>query len=259
MEEYPRHGAQVALSCILVPGVSLKAQMRATLGFWIGDNMSNKTLFLHDQLYKYMLSVSLRDTDILNRLREETSYDRMAEMQISPEQGQFMSLLMKLMGAIKTLEVGVYTGYSSLCVALALPPHGRVVACDISEEWTSVARRYWREAGVSTKVELYLAPAITTMDKLLADGQADTFDFVFIDADKENYDGYYERSLRLLRSGGLIVIDNVFWSGRVAAPQVMDKDTVAIRALNDKLQKDERIELSMIPIGDGLTLALKRS
>lgn len=169
-----------------------------------------------------------------------------------------MSLLIKLIRATKTLEIGVYTGYSSLCVALALPPNGKLIACDVSEEWTSVARRYWEEAGVSAKVDLYLAPAIETVDRLLAHEQAGTFDFVFIDADKENYDSYYERALALLRPGGLIAIDNVFWSGRVADPQVMDKDTLAIRALNEKLHRDSRIELSIIPIGDGLTLALKR-
>lgn len=220
--------------------------------------MANKTLFLSDQLYDYMLSVSQRDLDILRRLREETSRDPMARMQTSQEQGQFMSLLIKLIRATKTLEIGVYTGYSSLCVALALPPNGKLIACDVSEEWTSVARRYWEEAGVSAKVDLYLAPAIETVDRLLAHEQAGTFDFVFIDADKENYDSYYERALALLRPGGLIAIDNVFWSGRVADPQVMDKDTLAIRALNEKLHRDSRIELSIIPIGDGLTLALKR-
>lgn len=220
--------------------------------------MSNKTLFLSDELYEYMLSVSLREPEILRQLREETSGDPMAHMQISPEQGQFMSLLVKLMGATNALEVGVYTGYSSLCVSLALPPHGRMIACDVNREWTATARRYWQKAGVSEKIELRLAPAIETMDKLLAENQAGTFDFVFIDADKANYDGYYERALELLRPGGLVVIDNVFWSGKVADSHVMDEDTIAIRALNEKLCRDNRIELSLIPVGDGLTLALKR-
>ena len=220
--------------------------------------MSNKTFFLTDKLYEYLISVSLREPEILSQLREETLYDPMAHMQISPEQGQFMSLLVKLLGATKTLEVGVYTGYSSLCVALALPPHGKVIACDVNKEWTTVAQRYWRKAGVSEKVDLYLAPALETMDKLIADDQTDTFDFVFIDADKNNYDGYYERALKLLCPGGLIVIDNVFWSGKVADSRVMDEETIAIRILNKKLHQDNRIELSMIPIGDGLTLALKR-
>ena len=182
----------------------------------------------------------------------------MAHMQISAEQGQFMSLLVKLMGTSKALEVGVYTGYSSLCVALALPPHGRMIACDVNREWTAMARQYWQKAGVSEKIGLHLAPAIETMDKLLSNNQADTFDFVFIDADKVNYDGYYERALDLLRPGGLVVIDNIFWSGKVADSHVMDENTIAIRALNEKLHQDNRIELSLVPIGDGLTLALKR-
>lgn len=220
--------------------------------------MANQTLFLTEELYKYMLSMSLRDREIFRRLREETSRDPMARMQTSPEQGQFMSLLVRMIGATRALEVGVYTGYSSLCVALALPPEGTLVACDVSEEWTSVARRYWEEAGVSSKIQLHLAPALETMDKLLKDGQAGRFDFAFIDADKENYEGYYERALKLLRKGGLMAIDNVFWSGRVTDPQTTDRDTLAIQALNEKLLEDKRVELSMLPIGDGLTLLLKR-
>jgi predicted O-methyltransferase YrrM len=220
--------------------------------------MSNRTLFLTERLYEHMRSVSLREPEILKRLREETSRDPMAMMQISPEQGQFMALLVKLMEATRTLEVGVYTGYSSLCIALALPPQGKMVVCDISREWTAVAHRYWEEAGVSKKIELHLAPAMETMDRLLADRQAGTFDFVFIDADKKNYKGYYERSLSLLRPGGLMAIDNVFWSGRVADPEAGDQDTEAVRVLNEYLKDDNRIDLSMIPIGDGLTLAMKR-
>lgn len=220
--------------------------------------MANQTLFLTEELYNYMLSMSLRDSEIFRRLREETSRDPMAKMQTSPEQGQFMSLLVRMIGATRALEVGVYTGYSSLCVALALPPEGTLVACDVSEEWTSVARRYWEEAGVSSKIQLYLAPALETMDKLLKDGQAGRFDFAFIDADKGNYEGYYERALKLLRKGGLMVIDNVFWSGRVTDPQTTDSDTLAIQALNEKLLEDKRVELSMLPLGDGLTLLLKR-
>jgi predicted O-methyltransferase YrrM len=220
--------------------------------------MSNRTLFLSDELYRYLCSFSLREPEILQRLREETSHDPMAEMQISPEQGQFMSLLIKLTGAKKTLEVGVYTGYSSLCVALALPPGAKLIACDISKKWTDVARRYWREGGVADIVELHLAPAIETMDHLLAHHGAGEFDFVFIDADKENYDGYYERALSLLRAGGLMALDNVFWSGRVADPRERGNDTMAIRALNEKIRDDDRVDLTMIPIGDGLTLARKR-
>lgn len=220
--------------------------------------MSSRTLFLTGPLYDYMLSVSLREPDILRRLRKETARDPMSMMQISPEQGQFFTLIIKLLRASTTLEVGVYTGYSSLCVALALPSDGRIVACDINEEWTSIARRYWREAGVSDKVDLRLAPAIQTMDHLLRNGRENTFDFIFIDADKKNYEGYYERGLLLLRRGGLMAIDNVFWSGRVADPNVEEEEARTIRALNEKLKSDGRIDLSMIPIGDGLTLAMKR-
>ncbi len=220
--------------------------------------MSSRTLFLTEPLYRYLLSVSLREPEILQRLREETSRDAMAEMQISPEQGQLMSLLVKLMGAARVLEIGVYTGYSSLSVALALPQNGKLIACDISREWTDVARRYWREAGVDHLVELHLAPAMETLDGLLAKKEAGTFDFIFIDADKQNYDGYYERCLSLLRPGGLLAIDNVFWGGRVADRRVRDADTRAIRALNKKIGDDSRVDASMVSIGDGLTLARKR-
>jgi len=220
--------------------------------------MSSKTLFLNQKLYEYMLSVSLRDHDILRRLREETARDPMHMMQISPEQGQFMSLLVRLMGASRSLEIGVFTGYSSLCVALALPVGGELIACDISEEWTAIAKKYWEEAGVASKVKLYLAPATETLAHLIGEGQAGSFDFIFIDADKENYDTYYEHSLSLLRPGGLIAIDNVFWSGSVADPGHGDQSTQSIRALNEKISHDQRVDLCMLPIGDGLTLALKR-
>jgi predicted O-methyltransferase YrrM len=178
-------------------------------------------------------------------------------MQISPEQGQFMALLVKLIGAKKTLEVGVFTGYSSLVVALALPADGKIVACDVSEEYTSVARRYWQQAGVADKIDLHIAPALETLDKLLTAGEAETFDFAFIDADKSNYDNYYERSLELIRPGGLIAIDNVLWSGKVADTEIQDNQTNKIRALNRKLHEDSRITLSLVPIADGLTLAMK--
>jgi predicted O-methyltransferase YrrM len=220
--------------------------------------MSNKTLFLTEPLYQYLRGASLREPEILKRLREETSRNPMAGMQISPEQGQFMSLLVKLMGAVRTLEVGVFTGYSSLCVAMALPPRGKLIACDVSKEWTAVAQRYWREAGVASIVELRLAPALETMDRLLARHEAGKFDFIFIDADKKNYDGYYERALTLLRAGGLMAIDNVFWGGKVADSGSHDPDTRAIQILNEKIGNDPRVDLSMIPIGDGLTLARKR-
>lgn len=219
--------------------------------------MSKKTIGLEQPLYDYILSVSLREPEILKRLREETNQHPLSQMQIAPDQGQFMAFLVKLLGAKKTLEVGVFTGYSSLVVALALPADGKVVACDVSEEFTSIARRYWQEAGVADKIDLHIAPALVTLDSLLVAGEAESFDFAFIDADKNNYINYYERSLQLIRPGGLIVIDNVLWSGRVADTQDTDKRTQTIRALNQKLHQDSRITLSLVPIGDGLTLAMK--
>ncbi len=221
--------------------------------------MSSKTFTLSDRLYDYYRSVSSREPDVLRQLREETARHPMVAMQVSPEQGQFMALLIQLMGAKKILEIGVFTGYSSLWTALALPSDGKLVACDVNEEWTSIARHYWQQAGVANKVDLRLVPALETLEQLLAAGQAEAFDFVFIDADKENYLNYYEQSLQLLRPGGLIAIDNVLWSGRVANRQLQDKSTTAIRALNEKLHHDQRVALSLIPIGDGLTLALKLS
>lgn len=220
--------------------------------------MLKKTLDLDDPLYNYLLSASLREPDILRQLRQETASHPRGTMQIAPEQGQFMALLIQMLGATKILEIGVFTGYSSLCMALALPPAGLIVACDVSEEYTAIARRYWQTAGVADKIDLRLAPALLTLDQLLVAGQAETFDFAFIDADKGNYDGYYERSLQLVRPGGLIAIDNVLWSGRVANPQDRDDSTLAIRAFNDKLHHDERVTMSLMPIADGLTLALKR-
>ena len=181
-----------------------------------------------------------------------------ANMQVGPEQGQFMALLVELMGARNALEVGTFTGYSALAVALALPEDGRLVACDVSEEWTAIGRRYWEEAGVAHKIDLRLAPAVETLDALLAEGRAGTFDFVFIDADKEGYDAYYERALELTRAGGLVVLDNTLWRGDVADPTISDVDTDAIRAINAKLAVDERVTLSLLPVGDGLTLARKR-
>jgi predicted O-methyltransferase YrrM len=220
--------------------------------------MSNKTIGLSDRLYNYLLSNSLREPEILAQLRHETAQHPMSQMQIAPEQGQFMALVVQLLGAKKTLDIGVFTGYSALCVALALPEEGKVIACDVSEEYTAIARRYWEQAGVSHKIDLRIAPALETLDQLLAAGQAETFDFAFIDADKTNYGTYYERSLQLVRPGGLIVVDNVLWSGQVADPEVTDNRTDTIRAFNQKLHQDERVTLSMLPIADGLTLALKR-
>lgn len=220
--------------------------------------MTNRTFTLSDSLYDYFASVSLREADILRRLRDETATLPRATMQIAPEQGQFLALLVQLTGARRCLEVGVFTGYSALCVAAALPAGGSVVACDVSEEWTAVARRYWEEAGVAERIELKLAPALETLDRLLANGQSGTFDFAFIDADKPNYSNYFERSLRLLRQGGLIAVDNTLWYGRVADPENHDEDTEAIRRFNRSLHADARIDLSLVPIGDGVTLARKR-
>ena len=220
--------------------------------------MTNRSISLTDSLYEYLLSVSLREPDLLRRLRMETAALPNARMQIAPEQGQFMALLVRLMGARRCLEVGVFTGYSSLAVALALPDDGRIVACDVSEEWTAVARRYWVAAGIAHKVDLRLAPALETLEGLLAAGAADSFDFAFLDADKENYPSYYERLLELVRPGGLIVADNTLWSGRVADPANTEASTEALRRFNEQLHRDERVDLSLVPVGDGLTLARKR-
>ncbi|TAE58640.1 MAG: SAM-dependent methyltransferase [Nostocales cyanobacterium] len=219
--------------------------------------MIKKTIGLEQNLYEYLLSVSLREPEILTQLRQETAQLPGAIMQISPEQGQFMTLLVKLIGAKKTLDIGVFTGYSSLIVALALPGDGKVIACDINQDSTNIAKRYWQQAGVAEKIDLRIAPALETLDQLLADGEAGSFDFAFIDADKGNYENYYERSLQLIRPGGLIAIDNVLWSGKVADPENQDKQTEKIRAFNQKLHQDQRITLSLVPIADGLTLAVK--
>jgi len=215
-------------------------------------------LTIGDELWEYMRRVTLREPALLRRLREDTVRYPNSTFQISAEQGQFMGLLMHLIGARRTIEVGVYTGYSALSVALALPDDGRVIACDINEEWTSVGRRYWREAGVEGKIDLRLGPALATLDGLIASGQANQYDFVFIDADKTNYANYYERALVLLRRGGLIGVDNVLWDGRVIDASFDDPDTRAIRAFNERLLKDDRVWLSMLPVRDGLTLACKK-
>lgn len=220
--------------------------------------MSRRTITLTEPLYEYLLGVSLREADILKELREETARHSRATMQIAPDQGQFMAFLVRLMGARRTIEVGVFTGYSSLSVAMALPEDGRMIACDVSEEYTSIARRYWRKAGVEHKIDLRIAPAIETLDALLEEGREGTIDFGFIDADKEGYEDYVERVLRLLRPGGLILLDNVLRKGEVVDQSITNSATTAIRALNAKLHHDPRIDLSMVPIGDGLTLARKR-
>ncbi|NET11272.1 MAG: SAM-dependent methyltransferase [Symploca sp. SIO2B6] len=221
--------------------------------------MANYLLNLTSELYQYILSVSLQESEPLQQLREETAHHAMGQMQIAPEQGQFMAWLIQLMGAKRVVEIGVFTGYSSLWMASVLPEDGQLIACDVSEEYTAIARRYWELAGVANKIDLRIAPALDTLDQLLADGLAETIDFIFIDADKSNYRNYYERSLQLLRPGGAIAIDNVLWSGRVADPSDTQKRTETIRTLNQFLHTDDRIRLSLLPIADGLTLALKQS
>lgn len=220
--------------------------------------MSRKTLTLTDQLHQYLLEVSLREPDVMRRLREETASHPQAQMQIAPEQGQFMALLTRLVGARKALEVGVFTGYSALAVILAMPADGRLVACDVSEEFTAVARRYWQEAGVGHRIDLRIAPALETLDALLSSGEAGSFDLAFIDADKTGYDAYYERALALLRPGGLIVLDNMLQDGKAADPSSTEPGVVAIRALNRKLRDDERVDLSLLPVADGIALARKQ-
>ena len=229
--------------------------------------MEKSDIQISKGLYEYILSVSLREHDALRRLREVTAKDPSAIMQIPPEQGQFMALLVKILGAKKAIEIGTYTGYSTLSVALAMPDNSITVTCDINSEWANIGRNYWKEAGVENKIELRIGPALDTLDGLINDGQENTFDFAFIDADKINYDGYYERSLKLLRPGGIIAIDNVFLFGSVVDPglldedlktRISDSDILAVRSLNKKLKHDERVDLSMLPIADGLTLVRKK-
>jgi predicted O-methyltransferase YrrM len=219
--------------------------------------LSIQTLNLTPELYQYLLSISLREAEILQKIRMDSSSHPLANMQISPEQAQFMAFLLKLISARKVLEIGVFLGYSSTAMALALPEDGQIIACDHSTEFTDIARSYWREAGVENKIELRLAPALETLDQLISEGKTHSFDFVFIDADKSNYNNYYEKALKLVRPGGLIAVDNVLWYGRVVDETVKDNRTKKIRDFNQKLAKDDRIDLSVIPIGDGLTLARK--
>ena len=219
--------------------------------------LSNRTLSIDDRIYDYLLSVSLKESELLKQLREETADIEFSEMQISPEQGQFMALLVKLMGARRALEIGTYTGYSSICIASAMAEGGELVCCDDSEEWTTVARKYWRQAGLDDRISFKLGDASRTLQALIEDGQSGTFDFIFIDADKQNYPLYYERSLQLLRAGGLIAVDNTLWSGDVADPENMEPGTRAIRRFNEALKQDERVDFSLVTIGDGLTLVHK--
>lgn len=219
---------------------------------------TNRTIGLNESLYTYLVEQTLREPEIMRRLRTETSRLPRGTMQISPEQGQLMGLLMLLVGARRALEIGTFTGYSALAMALALPADGQLICCDVSEEWTRTARRFWREAGVAHLIDLRLAPAAETLAALRAAGEAGHFDFAFIDADKENYDLYYENCLTLVRPGGLIAVDNALWRGSVADLAYGDADTVAIRALNHKVRNDARVDMVLVPIGDGLLLARRR-
>ncbi len=219
--------------------------------------MSNRTLSIDDRVYDYLLSVSLKEPDLLTQLREETAGIEFSEMQIAPEQGQFMALLVKLMGARRALEIGTFTGYSSIVIASALPDDGELVCCDDSEEWTSMARKYWHKAGLEDRINFKLGDASKTLQGLIDEGLEGTFDFIFIDADKQNYPLYYELSLNLLRAGGLIAVDNTLWSGDVADPANQEPGTRAIRRFNEMLKQDERVAISLVTIGDGLTLVHK--
>ena len=220
--------------------------------------MSRDSLGLSEQLAHYLRGVGLREDDDLRHLREVTAHHKMSMMQIGPEQGQFMALLVELIGARKYLEIGTFTGYSAMWVAKAMGPHGHIVCLDVSDEYTAVAREHWARAGIESRIHLRLAPALKSLEMMIAGGESGSYDMAFIDADKANYDGYYEAALKLLRQGGLIAIDNVLWSGAVADPEDNSADTVALRALNTKIAHDDRVTVSMIPIGDGLTLARKR-
>jgi caffeoyl-CoA O-methyltransferase len=220
-------------------------------------SIPHRNIPIDERLYHYILENSSREHPVLAELREATAGLKHAGMQISIEQGQFMALLAKMVNARRAIEIGVFTGYSSLVVALALPADGKLIACDVSEEWTAIAKRHWAKAGVADRIDLRLAPALETLDALTRSEPAGSFDFAFIDADKSNYAAYFERCLALLKKGGLIVIDNTLWSGAVADAANQEKDTKAIRALNEALHRDRRIALSLLPIGDGVTLALK--
>jgi predicted O-methyltransferase YrrM len=220
--------------------------------------MANTSIGLPPDVHEYLVQHGVREPELLRRLREETKAIPQHDMQIAPEQGAFLALLVELIGAKRCLEIGTFTGYSSLVVALALPPDGTIVCCDVSAEWTAVARRYWAEAGVADRVDLRLAPALDTLDDLLAEGAANTFDFAFVDARKREYPDYHERVVELLRPGGLAAYDNVLWGGRIADESEQDADTLGLRRLNDRLAADARVSIAMLPLADGVTLARKR-
>jgi predicted O-methyltransferase YrrM len=220
--------------------------------------LNNRSLNLDDNLYQYLLDISVKEHPVLRALREETYKSGEENFQSSPEQAQFMAFLVKLLNVEKMLEIGVFKGYSTLAFALALPESGKVFACDNNKEWTDIGSHYWQKAGIDHKINLYLAPALETMNDLIAQGHSNSFDLAFIDADKRNYDSYYEYSLKLVKPGGLILIDNTLWYGKVAEPSINDKQTLSIRNLNEKLKDDTRVDISMLPIRDGLTLVRKK-
>ena len=221
--------------------------------------MSNRTLSIDDRIYDYLCDVAVNEPELLKQLRDETAQLDYSAMQISPEQGQFMSLLIKLTGARRAIEIGTFTGYSSICIASAMPEDGRLICCDTSPQWTQMAEKYWQLAGIEDKIKLYTQPAQVTLHMLIDDGAENSFDFIFIDADKQNYIVYYELALRLVRKGGLIAVDNTLWSGAVADPDNSEPGTRAIRRFNDMLRDDDRVSHSLVTIGDGLTLVLKES
>jgi caffeoyl-CoA O-methyltransferase len=220
--------------------------------------VSTKTLGLSDELHAYLLDVGMREPDVLRRLRDETAGLPEHNMQIAPEQGGFMHLFVEVLGARRCIELGTFTGYSSIAVASALPDDGVLVCCDVSTEWTDIARRYWVEAGVADRIDLRIGPAADTLDDMIAAGERDGYDFAFVDADKTGYSGYYSRLLELVRPGGVIAFDNVLQDGAVIDDQVQNDATNAIRQLNAALAADERVTISMLPLADGLTLARKR-
>jgi len=220
--------------------------------------MANRSIGLNSELYDYLLNYGLREPDILQQLRNATEKEELSVMRSAPEQGQLMAMLLRLMGAKRVLEIGTYTGYATLWMALALPEDGKIVSCDVSEQWTAVGQAYWAAAGVADKIELHLQPALETLHTLLNKGAHESFDFAFIDADKINYAAYFESCLKLIRPGGLIVVDNVLWGGSVIDGANREESTASIRVFNQQLSTDSRIELNMLPVADGITLAMKR-